>query len=198
MWRWISLVALAMLMIGCVRNTQRVLLQEQVVAMPELAGKWVPADEADKQSFELVADGNQMRVSYRDSNGRLSRLVARLGKVQGLLIAEIGPDKPAPETGQVYEAHVLPLYSFFVMTQTGPELRGRAINADWFIKYADAHPQEIRLLQHGDSDRGVFDMSTADLQSFILKHWGEEKAWDQEKLWKRAVGNAEMRSPKQE
>lgn len=169
---------------GCVRSIEPVLKDDQLIVDNALAGKWV-SDEG-KVSAEVQPAGTDKvyKVLYTDDKGKQARLVARLGKIGELTIAEFSPDEPTGDVSDVYWAHLMPVYSFLIIQQTKPQLIITTMSAEWFKKYLDAHPEELKVIKRG-SDEVIVSSPTEDLQTFILRHWKDEGALGERQTFAR-------------
>ena len=167
-----------LLISGCVRSVAPILTDTQVINDNSVLGRWNSTDDA-KESIEVLAGvDSAYKVLYHDKQDKTGNFVVRLGKVGDLVLAEIAPDEPANKDSDVYRAHLLPLYSFFWVVQTTPELKLRTISSDWLKKYVAAHPGELKTV--GKPDDLVLGSTTEELQAFILKHSKDEGAWGDE------------------
>lgn len=88
---------------GCVRTIQPILNDDQVIADNSLVGKWSATD--DKSFFEVEAADDQKvcKVTYTDKEGKIAPLIARLGKIGEITVAELRADEPAPDSSDVYK-----------------------------------------------------------------------------------------------
>jgi hypothetical protein len=171
------LACVFLLVSGCVRSLNPVLEDKQVVAIPELAGDWV-AKENETVRF-TPAEGNAFKVSVTDKEGKTSLFDARCGKVNDLTIIEITPAEMSEKVSSYWRALMVPAYSFFVITQTKPELHARTLDPDWLKEYIAIHPGELRMAGKA-KDEGLIAASTEQVQQFIVKHWPEKEAWTDE------------------
>lgn len=173
--RWMVMAAVLMLLGGCVRSLQPVLTDDQVTMDRSLAGQWVSED--GKQSFKATpaADGKRYDVVYTDEHGKVGRFAVRLGRVGELTIAEVSPGQLPEEVSEIYQAHLLPLYSFLLLQKTPTGLNVATMSQEWLLKYLEAHPGELQIAGQ-DKDRTIVISPTADLQQFILHHWQDEDA----------------------
>jgi hypothetical protein len=179
-----ALLLVSLLLIGgCVRSINPVLMDEQVGEYPQLAGSWVTSENESR--FDLAADGKTFKANYVDEDGKTGQFVVRIGKVGELTVAECGPGElpGADKLSPVYAIHVVPTYSFFVVTQTQPQLRGRTLKLEWLRSYVGEHPDELPMAGHGDS--AIVIATTDQLQAFIQKHWGNKDAWTDEVAYSR-------------
>ncbi len=170
---------------GCVRTIQPILNDDQVIADNSLVGKWSATD--DKSFFEVEAADDQKvcKVTYTDKEGKIAPLIARLGKIGEITVAELRADEPAPDSSDVYKAHLLRLYSFLVIRATKPDFKFAIMGQDWLKKYLADHPNDLRVAA-SDRDNMVVTSSTADFQTFLLHHFKDKGALSEEASYVRA------------
>lgn len=163
---------------GCVRSLNPVLEDQQVIAVPDLAGDWVSTEDP-KGTAQFTPDGNAFKLSITDKDGKRGQFDARCGKVGPLTILEVAPAEMETKASDIWQAHLVPSYSFFVLTQTTPELRAKTIKAEWLKDYLAKNPAELRMAEK-KGDEGLIAAPTAQLQQFIVKHWPDKEAWADE------------------
>ncbi len=149
---------------GCVRTINPVLLDEQVGEYPQLAGKWVIGEGDDKLHVEIKPDGKQFSVRFADGNGSVAEYSMRVGKVRGLTIAELRPYVRESKSAMQASVLVCP-YTFVVITQMEPTLKVKA-------------PKDLGDAQKaGAGENELVIASTAQLQEKIAELWNSEDAW---------------------
>jgi hypothetical protein len=173
---------------GCVRSIQPVLKDQQLIVDQSVVGTWIPENEKSVIEIQKPGDDKSYKVLYTDQDGKKGTFLVRLGKMDDLLIAEVRPDDPAPGASDVYKAHLVPVYSFMIVTQTVPEIHLRLMKPDWLEKYVQDHPGELQLATLGENGKSgsVVTSSTDDIQSFILRHHNDQNALGNEARLVRA------------
>jgi hypothetical protein len=161
---------------GCVRSVSPVLHDDQVITDNNILGRWNSTENQDEYIEVSPETESSYKAVYHEKNGNTGIFVVRLGKMGGLTIAEVGPDKPPvpDKTSGAYMAHLVPVYSFYVLVQTQPDLVGRTIKPDWLKEYVKAHPGELATTLKDDL---LITSSTDDLQAFIVKHYPDKDAF---------------------
>lgn len=180
MSRSLLIALLCLLLVGCVRSTQPVLTSEQVIKMPQLAGAWVSTKQ---EQLQITADDDQLKVVYTDKDGKTGKFRARVGKVKDLTIVEVSPDDLPDNTSPMYAALLAPLNSFFLMSQTDPELHGKTMKPDWFKDYIAQHPDELPTIKIDKEP--IVTAEPQQFQQFILKHVDQKDAWTDEFVFTR-------------
>jgi hypothetical protein len=163
---WFAVVFLSLLAGGCVRTTQPILKDEQVISNDALLGKWVAGD--GKSSGELTAgEGGKYRLTYFSEDGKSGHFLVRFGKIADVSVAEISPDAFTSGMSDEFKAMVMPLYTMVVIEKTGPQLVLAAPALDWMKKYILSHPDELDVNNIEDL---VIQSSTDDFQAVFSKH----------------------------
>ena len=93
-----------------------------------------------------------------------------------MLVAEIKPEDPLPDAADVYKAHLIPVYSFLVVSQTKPELVVSVMKQDWLKQHLDDNPKDLQAIKPSGDDL-IVTSPTADFQAFLAKHWKTEGAY---------------------
>lgn len=181
MVRVLSLLLVALLLGGCVRSLQPVLKPEQVVKMPEIAGKWVSIKN-EKEGLDVTPADDGFKVTYRSEKGEPGQYVARIGRIGDLLIADVMPAEPSEKSGSEMILMV-PVHTVFIITQTSPQLAGRTLDYNWFKDYVPQHPDELATTK-SDSEL-LITATTEQIQQFVTKHVQDEKAWTEESVFMR-------------
>ena len=176
-WQLFLSVTLLVLLNGCVRSVQPILTDAQVITDNSVIGDWVSVDGKTRLTIQ-PGDNKQYKVLYFDEHDKAGNFIVRLGKVGNLQIAEIAPDNTDSQTSEIYQVHLLPLYSFMLVQQTTPEIKVCLLDANWLKKYIAAHPGELATLRVGTNpdDNAILNIPTADLQQFLLRHYKDEGA----------------------
>jgi hypothetical protein len=174
-------------LVGCVQSVEPILKDNQVVKDDHLLGRW-NSTENEKEYIEVAAgDQNTYTAVYHDKDGKTGNFVVRLGKVGGITLAETLPQPPDLQATDVYKGQLLPLYSFFWVTQTDPELKMRVMSSDWLKKYVEDHKDELRISQRKDTV--IITASTEEIQAFILKHRDEKEVFGEEGRYVRPAAD---------
>ena len=131
---------------GCVRSIQPILSDNQAITDDRLLGSWVSSD--GKSFGEVTADGDHKgyKILFTDEDGKKAILLARLGNIGHLTIAQCTVDaQPIHDLGDAYSSHLLPLYSFAIVKQMAPQLVLSSMDSDWLKKYLQANPGELSV-----------------------------------------------------
>jgi hypothetical protein len=186
MQRILPLIVPALLLLagGCVRTTQPILNDDQLVTDNSVLGKWVTNEGKDSVEIRQRGEEKAYRIVYSDQENKKGVFIARLGKVGNLTVAELSADDPAPDASGAYKSLILPLYTFMVVDQTQPRLVLTSMSLEWLRKYVAAHPNELQVM-NASGDSPIVTAPTADFQAFLLRHWKDEGAATQSTTFAR-------------
>jgi hypothetical protein len=138
---------LGLLLVGCVRATQPVLKDEQVLpADPALLGKWVFEDGNDGFEVRSSSKSRTYGIPCANKDGHEETLLVRLGRVGDIMLAEIYCENPLP-SDRSFTYQTRPVYDFFVVQKTKPRFVYSMLNFDWLKAYVASHPNELRITE---------------------------------------------------
>ncbi len=186
MMRIAALVALGILLVGCVRSLEPVIKPEQAVKVAELEGKWVSTKQ-NKETLDVTGDGNGYRVVYVNEDGKAGTFSVHFGHVGDMLIADVMPAEP-PENSGTQVGLMIPVHMAIRVTQTTPQLAVKVMKPDWFKQYVADHPDEIATIK--SDDEPIISASTDNIQAFLIKHAGDAEASTDEMVFVRAPAPA--------
>jgi hypothetical protein len=169
------LLGLAAVFVGCVRSTQPILKDDQVITDDSILGKWVSSDGKDHlEIFPPKPDDKAYEVHFAEADDEADVYQVKLGKVDAILIAQV--NAAPPKGSELYQSHFLPLYSFVFVDQTKPNLVIAPLNTKWLAKYVTDHPGDLQLFApvKKDDDPIIVTSSTQDWQNFVVKHYKDE------------------------
>jgi hypothetical protein len=168
MARRTTLLALLLCLVGCVRSINPVYTNDTLVADPTLLGSWT--DEDGETVVVTGGDGGTYRLAVHD-DGKTTHLVARLTKVEDLLVADFTVDDDALPDSDVFKAHLLPLHSFFFVEKPDDAtLNLRTINPDWIGQYLERHPDAVpHRKAQSDREPPLLTGSTEEVRAFLAK-----------------------------
>jgi len=191
LWRLCGLLAVFSLMTfagGCVTSVQPILTDKQVMRDEGIPGSWVSAENSGETIEVVAVPEGGYTARYRDKDGKIGNFRIRIGMIGEMKIAEIAPAEVDIPANDVYKAHLRPVFSFLWITQSKPELRGRALNPDWLRDYLKEHPGELQAVC-GEHDV-LITSPTADIQAFLLRHHKDKDAFGDEARFVRPKGAA--------
>ena len=196
---------LAALLAGCgpVFSLHPLFTEENIVFDEQFLGTWVQGPQGpDKSetSWEFArlnaADAGpvakdvlgDVKGLYRltvttkeDDKVQRGSVVACLGKLDGRMFLDVFPDKfPSGEQEieklpLMYNAFFfVPVHTFIQVDRTGDQLKLRLTDEERLTKLLEAEPTAVKHERAMD-DRRILTASTKELQTFVLKHAGDDR-----------------------
>ncbi len=193
---------LAALLAGCgpVFSLHPLFTEENIVFDEQLLGTWVEGPDKSETSWEfarlneadvgpvakdLLGDVTKFYrltvTSKADDKVRRGSVVACLGKLDGRVFLDVFPDKfPSGEQDieklpLMYNAFFfVPVHTFINVDRTGDQLKLRLTDDERFAKLLEAEPTAVKH-ERALEDRRVLTASTKELQTFVLKHAGDDR-----------------------
>ena len=183
MARITALLAMGLILTGCVRSLQPIIKPEQAVKIEGIEGKWVSADDDKQCVLEIAAAGDGYSILYTEKDNEPGTFNMLLGRMGDMLIADVMPaDMPKTTPGQV--ALTIPVHMALHVTRTSPQLAVKGLKSDWFRENVAAHPDEIATVKSDDDP--IITASTEQIQAFLIRHAHDEDAWSDERVFARA------------
>ena len=172
-----------------------------LVSEPALLGDWVVVQESGQSDEHWIFETegtNQLKVIYT-SGDETNIMIGHTFMLENHLFLDLMTgdmkDKEQPPP--------IPSHLLFRFIGRAPHPRMVQINYEWLVEWLSTRPDDLRhhlvkTEENEDKPRLVLTADPADLQKFILKHLGTEKAWSEEmKLGRPAAGvKAEASAPK--
>jgi hypothetical protein len=194
---------LAALLAGCgpVFSLHPLFTEEDIVFDEQLLGTWVQGPDKSETSWEFArlneADvgpvakdvlGSDVKRLYRltvtskeDDKVHRGSVVACLGKLNGRMFLDVFPDKFPSGEQEIEEMPLMynafffvPVHTFIQVDRTGDQLKLRLTDNERFAKLLEAEPTAVKHEKAMD-DRRVLTASTKELQTFVLKHAGDDR-----------------------
>ena len=197
-----ALCCLAALLAGCVPvlSLHPLFTEENIIFDEQLLGIWMedPNDPENSWEFARLNEADVGPVAkdvlgdvkglYRltlttKENDKVQRgsVVACLGKLDGRMFLDVFPDKfPSGEQDieklpLMYNAFFfVPVHTFIQVDRTGAQLKLRLTDDKRLAKLLEAESTAVKHEKAWD-DRLVLTASTKELQTFVLKHAGDDR-----------------------
>ena len=171
----IALAAVALLMAACIPSINPFYTDRDVVFEARLIGTWQEKENSDEPQIWKFEEGKDKayKLTVTEKEGKHGEFEAHLFKLKqdyflDIIATEIGTNVADLTTATLITGHLL-----LRVPQIEPELELAGFDFDWLDKYLKEHPKA--LAHHRDNDRFFLTAETADLQSFVLKHLGEDE-----------------------
>jgi|SRR5580765_2301603 len=167
------IAGVALLLAACIPSINPFYTDKDVVFEKKLLGEWgEKADEPQVWNFEEGKD-KAYKLTVTEKEGKQGEFEAHLFKLKQDYFLDITASEIGTNVADLIKASLVPGHLLFRIPQFEPELKLAAVDFDWLDKYLKEHPKA--LAHHRDDDRIFLTAETADLQSFVLKHLGEDE-----------------------
>src|SRR5262249_54070768 len=130
------------------------------------------SDEPQVWKFE-EGKGKAYKLTVTEKEGKQGEFEAHLFKLKQDYFLDIIATEIGGNVADLTTASLIPGHLLLRVPQIGPELKLAMVDFDWLDKHLKEHPKA--LAHHRDNDRIFLTAETADLQSFVLKHLGEDE-----------------------
>ncbi len=197
----IAFYCLAALLGGCgpIFSLQPLFTEENIVFDEQLLGTWVEDPNKPETAWEFArldaADVGPLGEDLKDDpkgfyrlnltskdadKARRGSVIACLGKLGNHMFLDVFPDKfPSGEQDmekmpQAYNVlFFVPVHTFIKVDRAGNQLKLRPTDDERFAKLLEAEPAAVK---HETVDnRPILTASTKELQTFVLKHVGDDR-----------------------
>ncbi len=155
------LIAVALLLAGCVPSVHPLFTSADLVFDPELIGKW----RLDEVTWEFTRAGDHYRLVMREKKERISYVTAYLLELDGIRYLDLIPDKVPGNSFQA--GYLAPLHSFYRMWRTGDRFRIGGLDAEWLKKALERREVSIpHVLREGEL---LLTAPTPELQALVKR-----------------------------
>jgi len=165
----------ALLVAACIPSINPFFTDKDVVFEKKLLGEWQEKDKADEPQIWKFEEGKDKayKLTVTEKEGKRGEFEAHLFKLKQDYFLDIFATEIGTNVADLIKASVIPGHLLLRISQIDPELKLAMTDVDWLDKYLKEHPKA--LAHHRDDDRIFLTAETADLQSFVLKHLGEDE-----------------------
>jgi hypothetical protein len=169
------IAAVALLLPACIPSINPFYMDKDVVFEGKILGEWQEKEKSDEPQIWNFEEGKDKayKLTVTEKEGKQGEFEAHLFKLKqeyflDIIAAEIGTN-----VADLVKASIIPGHLLLRVSQLEPELKIAMTDVDWLDKYLKEHPKA--LAHHRDDDRIFLTAETAELQSFVLKHLGEDE-----------------------
>jgi hypothetical protein len=169
------IAAAALLLAACIPSINPFYTDKDVVFEKKLLGEWQEKEKADEPQswyFEEAKD-KAYKLTVTEKEGKQGEFEAHLFKLKQEYFLDIFATEIGTNVADLVKMSLIPGHLLLRISQFDPELKLAMTDVDWLDKYLKEHPKA--LAHHRDEDRIFLTAETADLQSFVLKHLGEDE-----------------------
>jgi hypothetical protein len=171
------LLALMVLLAGCIGSLQPLYTDKDLVFDPGLIGLW--SEENGKETWLFEKEGEKAyRLTYADERGRKGVFLAHLFTLEGSRFLDLFPEDRAMEAwapNDFFKLHYVPVHTFLKVPQLTPKLQMAALGAEWLSDQLKKNPKAIAHERQGD--RVILTAPTEALQAFLREHGRTDEAW---------------------
>jgi hypothetical protein len=167
--------AVALLLAACIPSINPFYNEKDVVFEKKLLGEWQEKDNADEPQIWNFEEGKDKayKLTVTEKEGKHGEFEAHLFKLKQEYFLDVIASEIGTNVADLIKASLVPGHLLFRVPQIEPELKLASVDFDWLDKYLKEHPKA--LAHHRDDDRIFLTADTADLQSFVLKHLGQDE-----------------------
>lgn len=171
----IATAAVGLLLIGCIPSVHPYYTEKDVVFEPKLIGEWQEKDKAEEPQIWKFEQGKDKAydLTVTEKEGKRGEFEAHLFRLKQDYFLDIVATDLGTNIADLVGASLIPGHLLLRVPAIEPELKLAGSDFDWLQKYLNEHPKE--LAHYSENDRIVITAETADLQSFVLKHLGENE-----------------------
>jgi hypothetical protein len=167
--------AVALLLAACIPSINPFYTEKDVVFEKKLLGEWQDKEKADEPQTWNFEEGKDKayRLTVTEKEGKQGEFEAHLFKLKEEYFLDIFPTEIGTNVADLVKMSLIPGHLLLRVSAFDPELKLAMTDVDWLDKHLKEHPKA--LAHHRDDDRIFLMAETADLQSFVLKHLGEDE-----------------------
>lgn len=175
----LGVVALCILMAGCVPTLYPLYTPETLTFEEKLLGTWKEKPESEESwSFER-GENKVYKLTLNEEEGKKSPFEARLVKLEGAIFLDMFAVREAfdeTKLGPWYRASMIPGHLIIKLGKIGDTLELSLMDPNWLKEQLKANP---KMLEHAflDEDNFIITAKTAELQAFFKKHANTKEAW---------------------
>lgn len=157
---------------GCIPSLNPAYKEENLAFNAQFVGVWTQPNSKAKWNF-AKRDDKSYSLSFHDEEGRQSRFVAHLAKIEGILFLDLFPEETKGDANGFYKFHMVPIHTIYLVRETEPGLKLAAIDYKWLDKYLAEHGDEVATATF--DGRKMITAQTEDVQKFLVRHKEEFK-----------------------
>jgi hypothetical protein len=171
----VLLGAVTLVLASCIPSVNPFYTDKDTVFDAKLLGEWQEKEKSDEPQAWKFEEGKDKayKLTVTEKEGKQGEFEAHLFKLKQDYFLDIIATEIGTNVADLTTASLIPGHLLLRIPQIEPELKLAMVDFDWLDKFLKEHPKA--LAHHRDNDRIFLTAETADLQSFVLKHLGEDE-----------------------
>jgi hypothetical protein len=167
--------AVALLLAACIPSINPFYTDKDVVFEKKLLGEWQDKEKTDEPQIWNFEEGKDKayKLTVTEKEGKQGEFEAHLFKLKQEYFLDIMATEIGTNVSDLVKMSLIPGHLLLRVSEFDPQLKLAMTDVDWLDKHLKEHPKA--LAHHRDDDRIFLTAETADLQSFMLKHLGEDE-----------------------
>lgn len=167
-------VAVSLVIPSCIPSLHSLYTDKDTPIEPAILGDWVQ-DSGDSTWLFAKKDNHTYRLIYTDKDGRPGEFEARLVKLGKQMFLDLFPEDPKLPENAYYKYHLLRAHTFLRVSVSASQMQLAGMDPTWLKSLLASDPDAIR--HETVNDTIVFTASPKELQTFLMKHGGDPKAF---------------------
>jgi len=147
-----------------------------------LVGVWQDSIATESAVITKV-EPDRYSIVYTDSERKIGRFEAILGRVGNLRLLDVKPADPALEASALYRTLLLPLHGPVFIDAIGARLRFRLLDLDSVKQYLEREPDAVAHVTPGKTV--VLTAPTADVHRFLVGYVSRTGVLGESNVWVR-------------
>jgi len=164
---------LTVVLFGCIPSLNPLYTKNDLITNDDLLGKWAENQSKEFWIFEKK-DNTSYKLIHKEKHEQ-STFVAHLVKVGDSLFLDLFPEEPDTDDA-LYKLHLFPVHTFSKVILRKNELILMMFNLSWLEEGIENGTINVAHVKSSD-DRLLLTASTKELQQFVLKYAGNNKAF---------------------
>jgi len=185
MWKLRGLLALSLLLTGCVVSTDAVVPESEAMFDPRLLGAWEEVGGTDRAVVSRAA-ANTYAIAYTNDKGKTGRFEGRLGRMGERPVLDVWPTPREHDIPDPYGSSLLPGHVLLALDIDTNRVNVATLEPDSLA--AALRSGAVRLTYEQSEDRLLLRATTRELRSSLQGFLARPGAWRKPDAWRRSQG----------
>jgi len=185
MWKPRGLLALSLLLTGCVVSTDAVVPESEAMFDPRLLGTWEEVGGTDRAVVSRAA-ANTYAIAYTNDKGKTGRFEGRLGRMGERPVLDVWPTPREHDIPDPYGSSLLPGHVLLALEIDTNQVNVATLEPDSLA--AALRSGAVRLAYERSDDRLLLRATTGQLRAALREFLARPAAWRQPDAWRRSQG----------